>query len=1041
MIVEQTVRGKSLLMAETKKRKMNVFRVARELKVTTPTVIEFLNSKEYEVSKGHQSVTDEMYLVLLQKFNFPEYQKLQSEQSSAHEQSLKTDEQQHRKKAQAELLAAGEATDSVILSLEETKSKSKVELPQFAPLKIIQKPDKVVKSKPTTEDRHATDIDLLPDGQVEIHPSVEAVTSEEVVEMLVTDPDKPKKKRRRSKKKKPLDQVVIDASDEQREVDKTADAQPDLTTEPIPIETEAIEPFVEEVAKRRKIELPQPRSLVIIEPAKKREPIKPKVVADKKEAVDGEETPKPKRKRRRRKSANRTEVVTSQGKSSSDDVIIDKITKPIAKKVEDKTDSLKSPKGKKTALPVKKARDISQSSKEDKASSSSKPDDSSNTKKRRRKGKESEGTPVAVGDANSKGRGKKRGGRSRRKAPQVDQKSVDASIKETMAQMGKRGAGRKRHSRTSTNPESTEPEIIKVTEFMTSQEFATVLDIPVQEVIKLGLEMGSLISINQRLDHDLIELFASEFEVEIEFIQEAEIEFDELVEDSAKLTERQPVVTIMGHVDHGKTTLLDHLRKTHVAEGESGGITQHIGAYEVTYKGKRLTFLDTPGHEAFTAMRARGAQVTDIVVLVVAADDQVMPQTLEAIDHAQAAGVSIVIAVNKIDKPGADSEAVYKQLADRNILVEKWGGKFQSAEISAKFGKGIESLLEEIVLASDLLELKADATASARAIVIESQLDRGLGAVATLLIQTGTLRTGDIFVVGQHSGKVRAMYNELGENVTEAIPASPVRVVGFDGVPQAGDRFMVFPTEREAREVSQRRQRQQRELSMRRIKALSLEQVSQRMKERDLEELPLIIKGDVHGSVEVLSDSLMSISTSEVKVNIIHRGVGGITESDILLAAASGAIVIGFHIHPNPQAREVARREGVEIRIYRVIHEVVDEVKKSLEGLLKPQQDERVIGGLEVRQVFWISRIGTIAGCRVTDGKVGRNNKVRLLRDSTELWSGSLSSLKRFKEDVREVVTGFECGLSLAGYSDLREGDRIEVFEIFETARKLEDSQ
>jgi len=496
----------------------------------------------------------------------------------------------------------------------------------------------------------------------------------------------------------------------------------------------------------------------------------------------------------------------------------------------------------------------------------------------------------------------------------------------------------------------------------------------------------------------------------------------------------------MGHVDHGKTTLLDFLRTARVAEKEYGGITQHIGAYETILNGQRITFLDTPGHEAFTAMRARGAQLTDIVVLVVAADDRVMPQTLEAIDHAKAAGVPIVVAVNKIDKPNADPEGVYRQLADANVLVEKWGGKYQSAEISAKFGQGVDVLLQEILVSAEVLELKADSTTKAKGVVIESRLDKGLGVVATILVQSGTLRIGDAFVAGQQYGRVRAMYNEVGEEWTETGPARPVQVIGFSGVPQAGDKVMVYPNEKEAREVSLRRQQQQREVALRQIRALTLEQMSRKMKERALRDLPLIIKGDVHGSVEVLADALMKLATGEVKVSIIHRGVGAITESDVLLASASGAIVIGFHVHPNPQARELARQEEVEIRSYRLIHEVVDDIRLALEGLLAPSIEQKVVGQVEIRRVFRISRIGSVAGCHVLEGKITRNSKVRLIRDGVELWSGELSSLKRFKDDAREVVTGFECGLSLAGYNDIFENDRIEVYEMISTSRKLEDS-
>jgi translation initiation factor IF-2 len=628
-----------------------------------------------------------------------------------------------------------------------------------------------------------------------------------------------------------------------------------------------------------------------------------------------------------------------------------------------------------------------------------------------------------------------------RKRRKVDQQEVAATIKQTMAQMAGVGQHRKRYVRSATTDKGVEESAkLLVTEFLTTQDLANLFEVPVQQLIKRCLEMGMLISINQRLERDLIELLAADLNIELEFTTETEVDEEEEVSLGEYIAKRPPVVTVMGHVDHGKTTLLDTLRKTSVAESEVGGITQHIGAYEVIYNEDRITFLDTPGHEAFTAMRARGVRATDIVVLVVAADDKVMPQTVEAIDHAKAAGVPIVIAVNKIDKPGANAEAIYKQLADNNILVEKWGGKYQAAEISAKFNKGIAELLAEILVAADILELKADPTVTARGIVIESRLDRGLGAVATILVQNGTLHIGDPFVVGQHYGRVRSMFDERGEPRLEAGPSTPVQLVGFNGVPQAGDKLMVQHSEKEARDISLLRQRQYREMSIHQIKVLSLDQVNKQMRENELRKVRLIIKGDVHGSVEVLSDALMKLSTSEVKVEIIHHGVGGIIESDVLLASASRAIVIGFHVHPNPQAREVARREGVEIRLYKLIHEVVDDIKRALEGLLAPEREERYLGSLEVRQIFKISRQGNVAGCYVNDGKITRRSLVKVIRDDVALWSGQLSSLKRFKDDAREVTEGFECGLMFDGFNDVHPGDRVEAYEVIELARKLEDS-
>ncbi|MFN3821049.1 MAG: translation initiation factor IF-2, partial [bacterium] len=518
------------------------------------------------------------------------------------------------------------------------------------------------------------------------------------------------------------------------------------------------------------------------------------------------------------------------------------------------------------------------------------------------------------------------------KPKRVDDKEVSATIKKTLAAMEDHSKKRyKRDKAASEMGGGEEFARLRVSEFITTAELANLMEVPVAEVIKKAMKMGMLISINQRLDRDQIELIAADFEVEVEFITEEEFTELETEIRPENLQPRQPVVTVMGHVDHGKTTLLDYLRRTRVAESEAGGITQHIGAYEVDYKDNRITFLDTPGHEAFTAMRARGAQVTDIVVLVVAADDRVMPQTIEAIDHARAAGVPIIVAVNKIDKPNANPDAIYQQLSEVGVLVEKWGGKYQSAEISAKYGIGIDDLLAEILVAAELLDLKADPTVPARGVVVESRLDKGLGPVATILIQAGTLKVGDPFVCGQQSGRVRMLLNEKGESIPQVTPGKPAQVVGFDGVPQAGDKLSAVASEKEAKAIALKRQAQYRETAMRQLRSLTLNQMAKKLAEKEIKDLAIILKADAHGSIEALADGLMRLSNQEVSVNIVHKGVGAITESDVLLAAASQAIIIGFHVHPHPQARELARREGVEIRTYRIIHEVLEDVRKALE--------------------------------------------------------------------------------------------------------------
>jgi len=493
----------------------------------------------------------------------------------------------------------------------------------------------------------------------------------------------------------------------------------------------------------------------------------------------------------------------------------------------------------------------------------------------------------------------------------------------------------------------------------------------------------------------------------------------------------------MGHVDHGKTSLLDYIRRSNIIAGESGGITQHIGAYKVQYEGRHITFLDTPGHEAFTAMRARGAQITDIVVLVVAADDQVMPQTLEAISHAQAAKVPIIIAINKIDKPNAQPEKVRQQLADHNILVEDWGGKYQCAEISAKFGKNVDKLMDEILLLADLLELKAAVNCRAKGVIVDSKLDKGRGALASVLIERGTLKVGDYFVADQFAGKVRALLDERGNKIESGGPADPVVVLGFEGIPQAGENFFVTASEKEARGISMKRQQLQREQSFRQIKMMTLDQISDQIKFGEVKELPLVIKGDVHGSVEAIADSLMKLKSAEVGVSVIHRGVGAITEGDVLLASASHAVIIGFHVLANKKARELAQREQVEIKSYRIIYDVVDDVKQALEGLLRPEVKEQIEGEIEVREVFKVSAVGTIAGCYVQDGKIERTMKIKIYRGGVEIFDGELDSLKRFKDDVKEVASGFECGIKIKNFNDIKVGDVIEPYKIVETKRAL----
>ncbi|MBI5660584.1 MAG: translation initiation factor IF-2 [Ignavibacterium album] len=634
---------------------------------------------------------------------------------------------------------------------------------------------------------------------------------------------------------------------------------------------------------------------------------------------------------------------------------------------------------------------------------------------------------------------------------EIDEKDVKAAIKQTLLSMDEtvgsiRGSLKRKKKREREAEQERLQELkqleskkIKVNEFIAVNELANLMNVPVSEVIAKCISMGLMVSINQRLDVETITLVADEFGFEVEFQKEYTADvLEDKPDPEESLKPRPPVVTIMGHVDHGKTSLLDYIRNTNVVAGEAGGITQHIGAYQVELpEGKLITFLDTPGHEAFTAMRARGAQLTDIVVLVVAADDAVMPQTVEALNHAQAANVPIIVAINKIDKPGANPDKIKQQLADRNLLVEDWGGKYQCVELSAKTGKNIDLLLEKILLEAEILDLKANPDRPARGAVVEAELDKGRGVVATILVQKGTLKVGDPFVAGIYHGRVRAMFDERGNKVKEAPPSTPVQVLGFEGVPQAGDTFVVVESERDAREIALKRQQLKREQDQKQVHHLTLDEIAKQISIGGVKELPLIVKGDVDGSVEALSDSFMKLTNQEVVVRVIHKGVGGISESDVLLAAASNAIIIGFNVRPNLNARKLAETQKVDIRLYSVIYDAINEVKSALEGLLSPVLSEEITATVEVREVFKVPKVGTVAGCYVTDGKIARSNKIRIIRDGIVIHQGEILSLKRFKDDVREVDAGYECGISIVNFNDIKVGDIIEGFKIVETKKTL----
>ena len=659
---------------------------------------------------------------------------------------------------------------------------------------------------------------------------------------------------------------------------------------------------------------------------------------------------------------------------------------------------------------------------------------------------------------NAQGQGKRRRDRFKPALTEAEQeemkKEIQKQVKETYARMneGKKsnfGAKYRKEKREAaaarTQEEmeqiAAEQSILKVTEFVTANDLATMMNIPVNKIIGACMSLGLMVSINQRLDAETIVLVSEEFGFKVEFVGAEltdEIVADQQVDKPEDLQPRPPIITVMGHVDHGKTSLLDNIRKTNVIAGEAGGITQHIGAYNVKMPdGRRITFLDTPGHEAFTAMRARGAQLTDLAIIIVAADDAVMPQTVEAINHAQAASVPMVFAINKIDKEGANADTIRRQLSEMNILVEDWGGKYQCQEISAKKGLNVDKLLEKVLLETDLLELKANPNKLALGAVVESSLDKGRGYLATVLVQEGTLHQGDVVLCGSYYGKVKSMFNERGQKVEAAGPSTPVSILGLNGAPAAGEKFNVLADEREAKSIASKREQLLRIQGIKTQKHMTLEEIGRRIAIGNFKELNIIVKGDVDGSVEALSDSLIKLSTEEVKVNVIHKAVGGVSESDVLLAEASDAVIIGVNVRPTVEARKAADREGIEIRLYSIIYDAIDEVKDGIEGMLEPEKKEEVIGTAEIKQTFRISKVGTIAGCVVRDGKMVQKAQVRLIRDGIVIYTGELGSLQIGKDTVKEVVSGRECGLSIAGYNDIKEGDLIEEFHIVEIKRTL----
>ncbi len=987
-----------------KKTRRKLFKVAKELNLSHQTIEEFLQKKGHEVQGLNTPISDEVYDEILSRFS----------QEKVKADKLEKRRQERIKEIEASEVATAEAAhDELVQEPTEQGDEEPLVIEDVAlPEEEVIEDESVIAAK------SEADV-MMPDHEIE--EEVKAGDADAAAGEGLSETE-------------PSEKTQTEASAEQKieavEADTETEVEPEAETEEYEtVEEEAIGEETDEGEAEEEQAEERPQIGDIVEhPGAKRYLERKRL----------EEEKKIEKKRKRLKEIKeKKEEKAEKEAPNTDKIAARKNEKEIAAEIIDEDEELTA-KGK--AKKGKKKKEVKE--------------DISDKEKRRRKalemirreGRKTRVKMPATGlEELTEEEAKRETGKKRsKKKKEIDEQEVEDTLKKTLASIRDTSVSKRKRRKVRDQAEDVpeEDNVIAVSEFITVQDLANLMSVPVADVIKKCMDLGQLVTINQRLDMDMIRLLAEDFGYKVQEEEEFASDYiEELVEDEERpedLKPRHPVVTVMGHVDHGKTSLLDYIRKENVVAGESGGITQHIGAYVVDMEDNRkITFLDTPGHEAFTAMRARGAQVTDLVVLVVAADDRVMPQTEEAIDHARAANVPIVIAINKVDKPNANPQAIRKQLADRNILVEDWGGKYQVVEVSAKTGQGIPDLLEKILLEAELMDLKANPQKKASGVVVESRLDKGKGPVATILVQHGTLKVGDSFLVGQYWGKVRALQNDRNQRVDEAGPAYPVQVLGIDGVPEAGDKFLVMSDEKEARDIAQRRQQLKREQDFRQVRLVTLDEISRQIAEGEVKELNLLVKADVDGSAQALTDSLLKLSTQDVAVKVIRRAVGPITESDVLLAAASNAIIIGFHVRPSIQAKELAESEKVDIRLYKVIYDATEDVTKALEGLLEPEEREQVLGMIEVREVFKISRVGTVAGGYVLNGKVNRNNRIRLIRNDVEIYEGRLSSLKRFKDDVREVGAGYECGLMIENYNDIKVGDNIEAFEIVQEKRTL----
>ena len=1003
-------------MAESEKPAVRLSKAAKEFNIGLSTIVEFLAKKGFHIaSNPNDKLSPEMYDLLDREFQSQKSVKEEAKKIgldySSHQTISIEDKKVKEKKRETE-----DEIDEVFITQLSMSRKGKA-----------ADQEQVVDSdeKETLKKTGKTKVPAV--GKSPVKAADKEETAAEIVDK------KTSAKKGKTEKEKEADKIET--------VDKIKDTEKE--------DKKSIQPKILGKIDLDKMNmLTKPKRKTAQEKKEEREEKtrdKKKISRKGKESKENEAITKPAPSRVSDEGEEKTETIATEKEPVNPNFIKTRFEKLEGPKILDKIE-LPAEKKKTDKKPVASSKD---------------PDMSSRKKKRRRIRKKPDQTDLQVKDKRSQEPEKKhihqrfkdKRVRKERERPEITEGDIQQQIKETLAKLT--GVGKSKTSKYRREKRQTishlkqkeldkieeEKNVIKVTEFVTANELANMMNVQVNQIISTCMTLGLFVSINQRLDAETLALVAEEFGYKIEFVS---ADFQDAVQEAAEednpedLVPRAPIVTVMGHVDHGKTKLLDFIRKANVVDGEAGGITQHIGAYEfITDAGKKITFLDTPGHEAFTAMRARGAKVTDVAIIVVAADDNVMPQTIEAINHAQAAGVPIVFAINKIDKPGANPEKIKEELSKMNILVEDWGGKYQSQDISAKQGVNIEVLLDKVLLEAELLDLKANPDKLALGTVIESSLDKGRGYVAKLLVQEGTLQTGDVVLAGSTFGKVKAMYNERNQRIVSAGPSTPLLLLGLNGAPQAGDIFKVLKDEKEAKAIANKRQQLQREQGIRTQKHITLDEIGRRIAIGDFKELNIIVKGDVDGSVEALSDSLLKLSNEQIQVNIIHKSVGAVTETDVMLASASDAVIVAFQVRPSLSARKLAEQEQIDIRLYSIIYQAIEEIKAAMEGMLSPDIEEKIVCNVEVREVFKITKVGTVAGCMVLDGTITRNTRVRIIRDGIVVYTGNLGSLKRFKDDVKEVKSGYECGLNIENFNDVKVADIIEGYEEVEVKKKL----